>query len=152
MSKDALVNIGFVAARTGTNVSAVRFYANEKMIPSVRNSGGHRVFPRSVIRRVSFILIAQGLGYSLAEIRRALENLPDSRTPTKADWDRLGRQFNKDIEARISQLEELKASLSGCIGCGCLSLKRCGLYNPQDRIGRRGSGARFLLGDDRPDI
>ena len=152
MSKDPLVSIGFVAARTGTAVSAIRFYESEKLIPAVRNAGGQRVFPRSVIRRVSFILIAQGLGYSLRDIRQALNSLPDGRTPSKTDWDRLGHQFNKDIDARIRQLQTLKEKLSGCIGCGCLSLRTCRLYNPDDAARLRGSGPRFLKGDQPGDL
>lgn len=152
MRKDPLVSIGFVAARTGTVVSAIRFYESEKMIPAVRNSGGQRVFPRSVIRRVSFILIAQGLGYTLRDIRKVLDSLPDGRTPTKADWDRLSRQFNKDLDSRIQQLQTLKEKLSGCIGCGCLSLSVCRLYNPDDAIHQCGAGARFLKGDQPGDL
>ena len=148
MSKDPFVSIGFVAARTGTAVSAIRFYESENLIPAIRNAGGHRMFHRSVIRRVSFILIAQGLGYSLQEIRTALQSLPDNRTPTKADWERLSRRYNKDIENRILQLQTLKEKLSGCIGCGCLSLSKCRLYNPDDVIHMKGSGARYLMGDE----
>lgn len=152
MSKDPLVSIGTVAARTGTAVSAIRFYASEKLIPSHRNAGGHRIFHRSVIRRVSFILIAQSLGYSLREIQAALGSLPDNRTPTRADWDRLSSKFSRDIDRKIDQLQLLKDDLSSCIGCGCLSLKRCRLYNPSDKARHLGSGARFLLGDCAADI
>lgn len=152
MKKDPFVSIGKVAKRTGTSVSAIRFYADEGIVPSIRNSGGHRLFNRSVIRRISFILIAQNLGYSLGQIRSALESLPESRTPTKADWDKLSRQFTKDIDQKIAQLKSLKESLSGCIGCGCLSLKKCRLYNPDDQIHRRGSGPRYLMGDSRADL
>ena len=147
MKNDPLVNIGFVAERTGSKVSAIRFYADENLIPSTRSSSGHRLFPRSVIRRVSFILIAQNLGYSLKEIKDALASLPDNRTPTKADWNRLSRKFSKDIDARIDQLQSLKKSLAGCIGCGCLSLQNCRLYNPDDQAANYGAGARYLLGD-----
>lgn len=152
MKKDPFTNIGAVAERTGTSVSAIRFYADEGIIPSIRNSGGHRLFHRSVIRRVSFILIAQNLGYSLGQIRNALESLPDGRTPTKADWDRLSRAFSSDIDAKIVQLQNLKDSLSGCIGCGCLSLKKCRLYNPDDQIRKQGAGARYLLGNSFKDL
>ena len=152
MEKDPFVSIGFVAKRTGAAVSAIRFYESKGLVPSVRNAGGHRTFRRSVIRRVSFILIAQGLGYSLEQIKAVLASLPDNRTPTKADWDRLARKFNRDLDSRIAQLLKLKESLSGCIGCGCLSLKRCHLYNPDDAIRKRGQGARYLLGDSFKDI
>lgn len=152
MKKDPFQTIGAIAKRTGTSVSAIRFYADEGIIPSIRNAGGHRLFHRSVIRRVSFILIAQNLGYSLTQIRAALDSLPDGRTPTKADWDKLSRSFSKDIDERIAQLQKLKESLSGCIGCGCLSLQRCRLYNPDDQIRKRGAGARYLLGDSYADL
>jgi MerR family redox-sensitive transcriptional activator SoxR len=152
MKKDPFVSIGAVAKRTGSTVSAIRYYADEGIVPSIRNSGGHRLFHRSVIRRVSFILIAQSLGYSLNQIRSALESLPNSRTPTKADWDKLSRGFNRDIDQKIAQLQRLKESLSSCIGCGCLSLRKCRLYNPDDQIHRRGSGARYLMGDSRADL
>lgn len=151
MSKDPFVSIGFVAARTGTAVSAIRFYESEKLIPAVRNAGGHRVFHRSVIRRVSFILIAQGLGYSLKEIRHALQSLPDNRTPTRVDWQRLSRLFSRDIDERVNQLQLLKEKLSGCIGCGCLSLSNCQLYNPDDTVNKHGAGARYLMGDSPGD-
>lgn len=147
MQNDSLISIGQVAKRTGTQVSAIRFYADEKLIPSVRADNGHRLFPRSVIRRVSFILIAQNLGYTLKEIRAVLESLPDERTPTKADWDKLSRHFSKDIEKQIEQLQRLQSKLSGCIGCGCLSLKSCQLYNRDDVAAKNGAGARYLLGD-----
>jgi len=151
MQNDPLVSIGYVAKRTGTSVSAVRFYESERLIPSVRSASGHRLFARSVLRRVSFILISQNLGYTLHEIRAALESLPDNRTPTKADWQRLSKKFSKELEARIEKLRVLQRSLDGCIGCGCLSLKRCQLYNPDDVVAKRGAGARYLLGDRFPD-
>ena len=142
-----LLSIGVIARRTGMQVSAIRYYADELLIPSVRSVSGHRLFSRSVIRRVSFILIAQSLGYTLTQIRAALESLPDNRTPTKADWEKLSRRFSKDIETQIERLQLLKNKLSSCIGCGCLSLRSCQLYNPNDFIADNGSGPRFLLGD-----
>ncbi len=147
MKNDPLINIGLVASRTGTKVSAIRFYADEGLIPSVRASNGHRLFSKSVIRRVSFILIAQNLGYSLSDIAKALASLPENRTPTKADWEKLSETFGEEIDQRIQQLSDLRRLLSGCIGCGCLSLQKCKLYNPGDHIASRGNGARFLLGD-----
>jgi MerR family redox-sensitive transcriptional activator SoxR len=152
MKNDPFISIGAVAKRTGTSVSAIRFYADEGIIPAIRNNAGQRLFHRSVIRRVSFILIAQNLGYSLSQITSALDALPDGRTPTKGDWDRLSRVFSKDIDAKIAQLQNLKDSLSGCIGCGCLSLKKCRLYNPDDHIRKQGAGARYLLGDSFKDL
>lgn len=147
-----LITIGQLAKRTGSSVSAIRFYSDENLIPFTRASSGHRCFNKSVIRRVSFILIAQNLGYSLKEIASALASLPENRTPTKADWTRLSKLFAVDIDARIEQLQNLKASLSGCIGCGCLSLKRCRLYNPNDVAQEFGNGPRYLLGDKFSDL
>jgi len=152
MEKDPHISIGQVAKRTGVAVSAVRFYADEDLLPSTRAAGGRRMFPRSAIRRVSFILISQQLGYSLTQIKFALSSLPEERTPTKADWDKLARRFSSDIDEKITQLQTLKDSLSGCIGCGCLSLQKCRLYNPDDKIKERGSGPRYLLGDSAADI
>ena len=128
-------------------MSLIRYYANQQLIPFVRTEGGNRVFPRSVIRRVSFILIAQNMGYSLEEIQLLLRALPDNRTPNKKDWARLSEIFNAHIEQRIAELNQLKSSLAGCIGCGCLSLEKCRLYNKEDKMASEGSGARFLLGD-----
>lgn len=148
MVKDPLLSIGKIATRTGSSVSAIRFYASEGLIPSTRSASGHRLFQRSVIRRVSFILIAQNLGYSLKEIQHALNSLPNNRTPTKADWKALSNHFNQDITARIQQLQNLQDKLTSCIGCGCLSLQNCKLYNPDDIIAEKGMGARFLMGDE----
>ncbi len=149
--KDPLVTIGAIAERTGASVSAIRFYESEKLIPAHRSPAGHRLFHRSVVRRVSFILISQQLGYSLEDIRKALESLPEERTPNKADWDKLAKIFRQDIDEKIERLERLRESLSGCIGCGCLSLKRCRLYNRDDYISNQGAGPRFLMGD-RPEF
>lgn len=147
MNKDPLLSIGLIAKRTGSNVSTIRFYATENLIPHTRNTSGHRFFRRSVIRRVSFILISQNLGYSLKEIKQILDTLPSNRTPTKSDWELLSKNFSIDIETRINTLRELQSKLSSCIGCGCLSLKKCELYNLDDHISGKGTGPRFLMGD-----
>ena len=139
--------IGKAAKRTGTSVSALRFYESKELIRSERTQGGNRVFPPSEIRRISFILIAQQLGFSLAEIRDQLDKLPNHRAPTKSDWTKISQTFKHDIETRITGLERLRDKLDSCIGCGCLSLEVCTLYNPDDRVARRGAGPRFLLGD-----
>ena len=152
MKKDPILSIGAVAKRTGCSVSAIRFYQQENLIPASRSPSGHRLFHRSVIRRVSFILIAQNLGYSLNQIKTALQSLPENRTPTRADWEKLSRTFNQHIDEKINQLQALKESLVGCMGCGCLSLQRCRLYNPGDQIKQRGAGPRYLLGDSFSDI
>jgi len=147
MKNDPLISIGRVAKRSGSSVSAIRFYADEGLVPSVRSASGHRLFAKSSLRRVSFILISQSLGYTLQEIKKVLESLPSNRTPTQADWRRLSKMFGQELDQRIAKLKRLKESLDGCIGCGCLSLQHCALYNPDDKIAARGAGARYLLGD-----
>ena len=144
------MSIGKIAERTGTSVSAIRFYATEGLIPSTRNAGGHRQFHRSTIRRISFILIAQKMGYTLREIQDILHTLPHDRTPTKSDWARLSKQFTLDINQRIETLTGLRDRIDACIGCGCLSLKTCHIYNPKDSAQERGPGPRYLLGDTPP--
>jgi MerR family redox-sensitive transcriptional activator SoxR len=139
--------IGKVAARTGLAVSAIRHYEAEGLIHSERDRGGRRVFLPSDIRRLSFIIIAQQLGYRLPQIKAHFASLPDSRTPTKKDWEKISRTFGKDIDQRIAQLSLMREKLTGCIGCGCLSLKTCALYNPEDQAAKRGPGPRYLLGD-----
>ena len=149
---DSSLSIGEVAARTGLAVSAVRFYADGGLIESERSPVGHRRFRRATIRRLSFILICQKLGYSLAEITAVLDSLPSGRTPTEADWQRLSRQFALKLQSRIDSLETLKEKLDGCIGCGCLSLRACQLWNPEDGASNLGTGPRFLLGDSAGDL
>ncbi|WP_158969041.1 redox-sensitive transcriptional activator SoxR [Chachezhania sediminis] len=139
--------IGALAARTGLAVSAIRFYEAQGLIRPWRNAGGQRRFQRADIRRLSFVMVAQRVGLSLPEIRAVLQTLPGGRTPTKADWDRMAAAFRAHLDARIAELELLRDNLDGCIGCGCLSLPTCALHNPKDRMGARGAGPRFLLGD-----
>ena len=142
------LTIGRVAERTGLAVSAIRFYEEIGLVAAERDGAGRRRFAPSDIRRLSFVLIAQQLGFSLQQIRDQLDSLPKKRTPTTADWARISRSFRTDIDTRIHALEMLREQLTGCIGCGCLSLKKCRLYNPDDRAGRLGAGPRYLLGDD----
>ena len=142
-----LLPIGKLADRTGLSITAIRFYEAEGLVFSRRNAGGQRRFTRADIRRLSFVKISQGLGFSLADIRQALSKLPDGRTPTKRDWEILSRQFAKDIDERIEALSQLRDTLTGCIGCGCLSLAKCRLYNPDDAVAKNGAGPRFLMGD-----
>lgn len=137
--------IGRVAERTGIAVSAIRFYEEAGLISSNRNSGGQRVFETADIRRISFIIISQKLGFSLKQIKTHLERLPDERTPTLKDWKRISRSFSVDIDARIAELTQLRSKLTGCIGCGCLSLKKCALYNQDDVAGAQGAGPRYLM-------
>ena len=141
------LTIGEISDRTGLAVSAIRYYESEALIAPSRTPGGTRQFARSDIRRLSFVRIAQGLGFSIAEIRAALVGLPDRRTPTKADWAQLSAEFRSVLEARIAQMQALRDKLDGCIGCGCLSLDVCALYNAEDHASRRGTGPRYLLGD-----
>ena len=138
------LSIGDLADRTGLAVSAIRFYETHGIVKPLRNSGGHRRYGRADIRRLSFVMAAQTLGFPLGEIAEHLHALPDDKAPNKADWTRIGKTFRTKIDARIAALEELRNKLDGCIGCGCLSLKSCALYNPADIRGRDGSGPRNL--------
>lgn len=138
------LTIGDLADRTGLAVSAIRFYETHDIVKPLRNKGGHRRYGRADIRRLSFAMAAQRLGFPLAEIAGHLRALPDHKAPTKADWTRISRIFRHDIDARIVALQELRDKLDGCIGCGCLSLKSCALYNPGDIKRRDGPGPRNL--------
>ena len=142
-----LLTIGDFAARSGIAPSALRYYEKEGLIRSTRTGGNQRRYQRSELRRVAFIKIAQQVGVSLEEIRDALEALPENRTPTKADWSRLSARWRRRLQERITLMERLRDQLTGCIGCGCLSMKRCQLINPHDRLGLTGAGPRTLLGE-----
>ena len=146
--RNELLPIGAVAERTGLATSAIRFYEEQGLVHAERNAAGHRRFRRSAIRRLSFILIAQKLGYRLDEIRAQLEWLPADAAPTDSQWEELARRFRTELDERITGLQLLRDKLEGCIGCGCLSLDRCQLYNAEDRVAVNGTGPRFLLGDD----
>ena len=146
MAADELT-IGEVSARSGVAPSALRFYEAEGLITSARTSGGQRRYSRDTLRRVSFMRIAQQVGLSLGEIGTALVALPDRRTPTRRDWERLSSSWRPMLDERIRLLERLRDDLSGCIGCGCLSLTTCPLYNPDDVLAANGPGPRILLGD-----
>jgi len=141
------LTIGDFAARSGVAPSALRYYEREGLIRSARTAGNQRRYQRSELRRVAFIRIAQQVGVSLDEIRDALAALPENRTPTKADWSRLSARWRRRLEERITLLEKLRDQLTGCIGCGCLSMQRCRLINPQDRLAGSGNGPRKLLGE-----
>lgn len=140
-----LIAIGEMARRTGLSVSAIRFYEGRRLIEPVRTAGNQRRFLRSDIRRLSFILIAQRLGLSLTEIEDELRKLPHGRTPTAKDWQAISRSIRTALDARIAELTRTRDRLDGCIGCGCLSLANCAIYNPQDRLGAAGAGPRTLL-------
>ncbi|WP_374524342.1 redox-sensitive transcriptional activator SoxR [Sphingopyxis sp.] len=152
MHRTDLIAIGELAARTGVAVSAIRFYEAKGLIEALRTGGGQRRFLRADIRRVSFVLIAQQMGLSLEEIAGELARLPAGRTPNAADWARISTGLRARIDARIAALERTRELLGNCIGCGCLSLKKCALYNREDKAAQRGAGPRYLLGDRAVEI
>ncbi len=141
------LSIGHLADRTGLAVSAIRYYEAQGLVSAFRNAGGHRRFARSDIRRLSFVMIAQQFGFTIEQIRQQLDSIPNARNPGKDDWARISTEFRAELDKRIETLSLLRDKLDGCIGCGCLSLAKCALYNPNDRAGARGAGPRYLLGD-----
>ena len=149
---DNLIPIGELARRSGVAASALRFYEDQGLLSCQRNDAGRRQFARSDLRRVAFIRAAQAVGLTLDQIREALASLPDNRTPTQKDWVRLSSAWRPVLDQRIADLTRLRDQLSSCIGCGCLSLTHCALYNPGDVAARRGTGARYLLGDRPPKV
>lgn len=144
MRSNDILTIGELARRTGLSVSAIRFYEAKKLIEPLRSGGNQRRYLRSDIRRLSFILIAQRLGLSLSEIADAMAHLPHGRTPNARDWFQISGTFQSRIDTEIARLQTVRATLDGCIGCGCLSLERCALYNSGDVWGATGSGPRVL--------
>ena len=142
-----LLTIGEVARRSGVAASALRFYEERGLISSERAGSGHRRYRRPVLRRLAFIVFAQRVGMNLDEIGAELANLPADRAPARDEWAQLSRGWAARIDERIAELERLKGGLTECIGCGCLSLDRCPLANPEDRAGRLGAGPRFWMGD-----
>jgi len=133
-----------VAQRAGVAVSALHFYEREGLITSTRTPGNQRRYARDVLRRVAFIRTSQRVGISLGEIREALSTLPVDKAPTKADWSRLSRRWRTSLDERIDRLQRLRDDLDGCIGCGCLSLTKCKLHNPDDVLAAEGAGPRLL--------
>jgi MerR family transcriptional regulator, redox-sensitive transcriptional activator SoxR len=142
------LTIGEVAARSGVATSALRFYEDAGLIHAERTGAGHRRYSRAVLRVVAFIVFAQRVGLTLDEVREELARLPQNRVPERADWERLSGRWKARIRERIAELERLEAGLAQCIGCGCLSLDRCQLTNPGDRLGRRGPGPRVWIEGD----
>jgi MerR family redox-sensitive transcriptional activator SoxR len=142
---DMQLTIGELAQRTGLSVSAIRFWEEKGLVEALRTRGGQRRFMRSDIRRLSFALIAQQLGFSLEAIGRELAVLPQGRTPTAADWAKISRGFRHQLDERIAAMERMRDRLDNCIGCGCLSLRKCALYNPGDRLAAEGPGPRYLV-------
>jgi MerR family transcriptional regulator, redox-sensitive transcriptional activator SoxR len=143
-----MLTIGQVALRSGVAPSALRFYEAEGLIASVRSDGNQRRYERAVLRRVAVIQAGRAAGIPLAAIGAALARLPSDRPPSKRDWANLSRAWRSDVEQRIALLERVRDDLASCIGCGCLSLRSCRLFNPVDRAAAEGPGARYLLGDD----
>lgn len=141
-----LLTISEIAKRSGVAASALRFYEQRGLIRSERAGSGHRRYARSVLRRIAFIVFAQKVGLSLDEIAAELAKLPDDRAPTGRDWSRLSSTWTSRIDERIAELQRLKAGLTQCIGCGCLTLQKCQLANPGDRVARMGPGPRFWIG------
>ena len=144
------LTIGEAAERSGVATSALRFYEREGLIEATRSAGGQRRYHRDVLRRVAFIRAAQHVGLSLDEIRDSLASLPDNRTPTAADWEKLSRSWRPLLDERIDELERLRDRLDSCIGCGCLSLRACRLANPGDVAAQLGPGPRYLMGNAPP--
>jgi len=142
-----LLTIGETAKRSGVAASALRYYEERGLISSERAGGGHRRYPRPVLRRIAFIVFAQRIGLSLEEIGAELAKLPPQQAPSRRDWSRLSATWTARIDERVAELERLKAGLTECIGCGCLSLDRCKLANPGDRAARLGAGPRYWIGD-----
>jgi MerR family redox-sensitive transcriptional activator SoxR len=138
------LSVGDVARRCGIAVSAIHFYESKGLIMSWRNRGNQRRYPREVLRRVSIVKVAQRLGIPLASIKQALDSLPKGRTPTDRDWRKLSARWHADLDERIARLARLRDHLTGCIGCGCLSMKVCPLWNPGDELAGKGPGAHFL--------
>lgn len=140
-----LLPIGELARRTGLSVSAIRFYEEKRLVEPIRTAGNQRRFLRSDIRRLSFILIAQRLGLALSEIEEQIKKLPQGRTPTAKDWHRISSSIRCQLDTKIAELERTRTRLDGCIGCGCLSLKTCQLYNKDDHLAEQGPGPRQVL-------
>ncbi len=144
------LTISQLAARSGAAPSALRYYEDLGLISAGRTAGNQRRYPRHMLRRVGFIRAGRKLGLELREIQATLATLPADRAPTRAEWNRAARTWQARIDTQIAELQRLSETLGSCIGCGCLSLRRCGLYNPQDAAAARGPGARWLLGDEPP--
>ena len=144
-----VLTIGEVVKRSGVAASALRFYEERGLIQSIRVGTAQRRYMRGVLRRIAFIVFAQKIGLSLEEIGAELATLPPDRAPGRRDWARISRTWQATVDARIAELQRLRAGLGECIGCGCLSLDKCQLANPADRLGRNGPGPRRWLGDRR---
>lgn len=149
-AQPVLLTISELSARSGAAPSALRFYEKLGLISAERTAGNQRRYPRHMLRRVAFIRAGRELGLELKEIQASLARLPADRAPTRKEWSRAARSWQARIDARVADLQRLSEILGSCIGCGCLSLRRCALYNPEDTAARHGAGARWLLGDEPP--
>ena len=138
------LSIGQVSDRTGLAASAIRYYEDEGLVRPERNAAGQRRYVKSDIRRLSFIMLSQKMGFTISEIREAMAPLPLDRAPNKADWTRISKTFGQELDFRIAKMQSLRERLDSCIGCGCLSLQSCHLYNPQDIQGSQGQGPRLV--------
>jgi MerR family redox-sensitive transcriptional activator SoxR len=145
------LTIGEVASRSGVATSALRFYETKELIESERTAGNQRRYPRATLRRVALIRAGQEIGISLAELGEALSTLPHDKTPSKSDWQKLSRSWRRRLDAQIEEMVALRDELTDCIGCGCLSLKSCAIFNPGDAASTLGTGPRYLLGDNSED-
>lgn len=152
MRRDDYLTIGETARRAGVAPSTLRFYESRGLIGSERTSGRQRRYRRETLRRIAFVRIAQQVGVELAEIQAALATLPGGRTPTKQDWKRLSTAWRSRLDDRIALVTRMRDRLASCIGCGCLSLPTCPIYNPEDAAAARGPGPRYLLGDSPDDV
>lgn len=146
------MTIGEVASRSGVATSALRFYETKGLIASERTDGNQRRYPRATLRRVALIRAGQEVGLSLAELAEALKHLPHDKTPTRSDWELLSKSWRSRLDAQISELIALRDELTDCIGCGCLSLRSCAIFNPGDAAAKLGTGPRYLLGDNRDSV
>jgi MerR family redox-sensitive transcriptional activator SoxR len=144
-----LITISEVSRRSGVAASALRFYEERGLIKSERAGSGHRRYPRAVLRRIAFIVFAQRMGLTLQEVGVELAKLPENRVPERSDWAIISGSWTRRIDEQIAELERLRAGLTQCIGCGCLSLEECQLSNPGDRASRLGPGPRYWIGDKR---
>lgn len=152
MKIEKTISIGNLADRTGLAVSAIRYYEEMGLVHPERNAGGQRRFLKSDIRRLSFVLIAQKFGFSIEQIREQFDALPDRKTPNARDWRRISKTYRVELDEKIDTLTRMRDNLDGCIGCGCLSLTKCKLYNPDDKAVVKGTGPRYLMGDRSDEI
>jgi MerR family redox-sensitive transcriptional activator SoxR len=148
LKSSGYLTIGDLVSRSGVAASALRYYEALGLISAERSTGNQRKYARHMLRRVAFVRAGRQLGLSLAEIRDALAILPEDKAPTRADWTRAARTWQARLDEKIAELERIRSTLTSCIGCGCLSLRRCALYNPDDTAAAHGPGARWLLGDE----